>query len=227
MSISKEVGIYPSPNTKYTMGFTLLELMVALGVLAILVQTSLPMIVKLRIVAARSEAKINLNNLYTLQKSFYAENDRYNSFPYAYGAFSIGPSEYCNTAALNNQLGFRVSEPCRLRYMYRTGNTHDPYNEYSSWTGQHDPSSTSVSKPPYIIALSFARDSNNGVFVAGKGFSFPNDWCDVSWLSRYRYFDTLVMNQDKEFGFMSEGYYIKQGRADPHRPDAVKYCVGQ
>jgi prepilin-type N-terminal cleavage/methylation domain-containing protein len=58
-------------------GFTLIELMIVIAIIAILAMIALPNFTKLLAKTKRAEAYMNLNALYLAQKSYWAEHGRY------------------------------------------------------------------------------------------------------------------------------------------------------
>nr|AFX67104.1 pilin [Myxococcus sp. 003B01] len=61
-------------------GFTLIELMIVVAIIGILAAIAIPNFIKFRARSKQSEAKTNLKALYTAQKSFSSEKDRYSNF---------------------------------------------------------------------------------------------------------------------------------------------------
>lgn len=63
--------------TKGQKGFSLIELMVVVGIIGILAAIAVPNFQRFQAKSRQSEAKANLSGLYTSQKAFYAEWNRY------------------------------------------------------------------------------------------------------------------------------------------------------
>jgi prepilin-type N-terminal cleavage/methylation domain-containing protein len=61
-------------------GFTLIELMIVVAIIGILAAIAIPNFLKFQARSKQSEAKTNLKALYTAQKSFFSEKDRYSDF---------------------------------------------------------------------------------------------------------------------------------------------------
>ncbi|ATB49921.1 type IV pilin protein PilA [Corallococcus macrosporus] len=61
-------------------GFTLIELMIVVAIIGILAAIAIPNFIKFQARSKQSEAKTNLKALYTAQKAFFSEKDRYSNF---------------------------------------------------------------------------------------------------------------------------------------------------
>src|SRR4051812_18447398 len=69
-------------------GFTLIELMIVVGIIGILVSIAAPNFAKYQAKARQSEAKIALADIYTGEKSFYSE---YSAYAGAFDAIGYAP----------------------------------------------------------------------------------------------------------------------------------------
>ncbi len=58
-------------------GFTLIELMIVVAIIGILAAIAIPNFIKFQARSKQSEAKSNLKGLFTSQKSYYQEHDKY------------------------------------------------------------------------------------------------------------------------------------------------------
>ena len=76
---------------KSQQGFTLIELMIVVGIIGILVSIAAPNFARYQSKARQSEAKIALATIYGGEKSFYSE---YNSYMSAMDAIGYGPEGY-------------------------------------------------------------------------------------------------------------------------------------
>lgn len=66
-------------NIKNNSGFSLTELLVVLVIIGVLVLLALPRLMPVVTKAKATEAKLNLKQVYMLEKSFKFENDRYSA----------------------------------------------------------------------------------------------------------------------------------------------------
>lgn len=80
-------------------GFTLIELMIVVAIIGILAAIAIPNFIKFQARSKQSEAKTNLKALFTAQKAFFSEKDRYSNFA----------SEIGFAPERGNRYGYRVS----------------------------------------------------------------------------------------------------------------------
>ncbi len=113
-------GVVKKFGKKLLFGFSLVELMAAVSIVAVLVALALP---RFRVFLARSrmaEAKTNLGIIYGLQQSYKAEYEAFGTI--AGGGMGCGIANGCRTTAdgsnAKNELGFRVTDCGELRYLY-------------------------------------------------------------------------------------------------------------
>ena len=90
---------------RLTRGFTLIELMIVVAIIGILAAIAIPNFIKFQARSKQSEAKANLKAIFTAQKAFFQEKDRFSSITgevgfepernnrYAYFLFGSGDVE--------------------------------------------------------------------------------------------------------------------------------------
>ena len=96
-------------------GFSLVELMIVVGIIGILATMAMPKFQEFQSKAKMAEAKTALSHLYTMQHSYFLENDEYINF---------SPLNFANGCTNNEaeMLGFEI-QPCTKqvpRYDYST-----------------------------------------------------------------------------------------------------------
>ena len=117
-------------------GLSLVELMVAIGIIGVLGTLAIPRYKQFMVQARRGEAKANLSHLASLQKMYRVDHFKYYDGPAMTGVNGIGYKDglgnpgKCHDPGgnsdegLGNHLGFRPDDCRNLRYLYkfRTGN---------------------------------------------------------------------------------------------------------
>jgi type IV pilus assembly protein PilA len=61
-------------------GFTLVELMIVVAIIGILAAIAIPNFIRFQARSKQAEAKTNMKAIFTGERAFYAEKDRYSSF---------------------------------------------------------------------------------------------------------------------------------------------------
>jgi prepilin-type N-terminal cleavage/methylation domain-containing protein len=85
---------------KTSSGFSLVEMMVSLSIIAIMGTMAIDSFQKVRTSAKQSEARVNLQAIYTLETVYYAENNRYADF------YLPGYGSYCESGACSFAYGY-------------------------------------------------------------------------------------------------------------------------
>jgi prepilin-type N-terminal cleavage/methylation domain-containing protein len=100
-------------------GFSLVELMIVVGIIGLLATLAVPRFQQFQAKARMAEAKNMLNHIYTLQESYHLDTNVYIAFP-TYGRLAAGTSDCVNTGEGSATIGFEIS-PCNTvvpRYGY-------------------------------------------------------------------------------------------------------------
>ena len=75
-------------------GFTLIELMIVVAIIAFLAMVSVPSFTRFLAKAKRAEAYMNLNSIYAAQKSYWAEHGKYSDVLLGEGGIGWKPEGY-------------------------------------------------------------------------------------------------------------------------------------
>ena len=93
-------------------GFTLIELMIVVAIIGILAAIAIPNFIRFQAKSKQSEAKTNLKAIFTAQKSYFGEKDKYSSDftvigfdPEPANRYSYGLAAGCNTPAVATSTG--------------------------------------------------------------------------------------------------------------------------
>lgn len=97
----------PRMNEK---GFSLVELMIVVGIIGVLATLALPRFKQFQAKAKMGEARNMLSHVYTLQQSYSIDNNRFLAFALM-GRNAAGTIVNCAGDGNANLLGFRI-EPC-------------------------------------------------------------------------------------------------------------------
>ena len=99
-------------NTK---GFSLVELMVAVGIVGVMSSVAVPKYQKYKVNATRAEAQSSLSSMYTLQQLYYTENDSYGKVAVTYAA-NGKPTPGDITDPAKNVVGFPFNADQKYKY---------------------------------------------------------------------------------------------------------------
>ena len=92
-------------------GFSLMELMIVVAIIGILSSLAIPRYKQFQGKSRQAEAKNNLAHIYTLQHSYYGDNDQFGNLA------TTGRGQNCD-GTQTNDIGFDV-RPCKTsRYQY-------------------------------------------------------------------------------------------------------------
>lgn len=204
-------------------GFTLIELMVAVTIVAILVNMALPLSRVFKIKAARAEARVNTDHGYTLVRTYMSENSTQpNAFQYGVLFFADGTttadgkthpdgSADCNYIGIGyseaNKIGFRLQDCLNLRYIYYFSPSRDAIGG-----GQIDTISN-------FSMMAISSHSHLVGSTAGRGFGFNPTACYHD--SFFSYYENLGINQDRDFGLQGKNVLLNYSHT---LYDAIFHC---
>jgi prepilin-type N-terminal cleavage/methylation domain-containing protein len=90
-------------------GFSLIELMIVVGIIGVLATLALPRFQQFQAKAKMGEARNMLSHIYTLEQSYHLDNNDYQGFA-RYGRLAGGALN-CNAPGGAQQIGFQLN-PC-------------------------------------------------------------------------------------------------------------------
>ena len=171
--------------------------------------------------AARVEGRQNLRFIHALQTAYFDENGEYgkmNQMGYVFSDTFGSISEFCGVGSIN-EIGFKVPDPCKLKYVYSTEGGQDEFN------GIRFSSPSLRPKHLYSARASLGAQNLFGGEIAtiGNHSITIRDCLGVSDdpSSELFFSDILVINQDGDLGFRN------QNAADGLNGDlsnAIKIC---
>ncbi|WP_164009968.1 prepilin-type N-terminal cleavage/methylation domain-containing protein [Pyxidicoccus trucidator] len=92
-------------------GFTLIELMIVVAIIGILAAIAIPNFIKFQARSKQGEAKSNLKGLFTSQKSYFQEKDRYSALAGAIGFAPERGNRYAYTLSVAAPAGAAGAGP--------------------------------------------------------------------------------------------------------------------
>jgi type IV pilus assembly protein PilA len=186
-------------------GFTLIELMIVVAIIGILAAIAIPNFIKFQARSKQSEAKSNCKAMFTAQKAFFAEKDRYSSLVgeigfapernnrYSYyldnataGSLDVRSTAIASTAATATGISFDIFKYGGSAYGYAVKNGVTPgisTNLFTSgnagWAGQAEGQiDTDAALDTWTIATestTITTGDNQGNVSAGEPNNAYND----------------------------------------------------
>lgn len=157
-------------------GFTLIELMVVVGVLGILVAIAGPAYEKYQAKAQQSEAKLALSAIYSLEKGFYSEYGAYVPSFDAIGYFPEGKKRAY-------RIGWSSSGPLYAGVIDGySGAFTNRYYDWVNWSKTNNActlAAGALATPPVAVdETPFDVDNPQSLTVAATGRILQNGGCD-------------------------------------------------
>lgn len=151
-------------------GFSLVELMIVVGIISVLATLALPRFKQFQAKAKSGEAKNILSHIYTLEHSFAIDNNDYQEFA---GMGSPGAAANCVPTSGAAKIGFRI-EPCNPtipRFAYSVLSPDASQFTATARTGDGAKNQVCPGNPSFAITL----NQNNEVGgEANIGKACPN-----------------------------------------------------
>ena len=143
--------------------FSLVELMVAVGIIGVMSSVAVPKYQKFRANAAQAEAQATLSSIYTLQQLYYTENDRYGKYVYE----RTGPgNEHTKAADSDDEIGFHPPATARYHYSGKMYTGAVPPTEVTT------PSADAVA---FMVVADAQKPLGSCVGKGSKAVTDPND----------------------------------------------------
>jgi len=142
-------------------GFTLIELMIVVAIIAILASIAIPQYKKFQLKAKTSEAKSNIGAIRSAEETYAAENDAYMQAGWAPSDVpGAAPDPWGGDTSGFNKIGFRPAGNVYYRYGVAQG---------SSWTDPSDGTQVTATASTDIIIMAegdLDEDDDHGAFYA-------------------------------------------------------------
>lgn len=184
-------------------GLTLVELMVAMGVIAVLSVLAGQAAVSFIVRARQVEPQMHLKHIYILQEAYFAQHDQYAGIDYEAARTGTGSSmtlttgfdQNCNQP---NPLGFALADCQKARYAYSL--RRHPFNGMPAFTAYASEKARNGERTVFPYCIGRSNGPWNGVFVrdrkTGTGFSYVRNprtkgdaWSITEQGELYHFFD--------------------------------------
>lgn len=189
----KFLGFKPTRLLTNESGFTLIELMVVVAIIALLAATALPQFRKYQAKSRTSEAKLALAGIYTAEESYYAEYNHYYTCLGFMGFIPSGTSlERYYYTGFSDLGAAHAQTPTAC-----SGTASAPALSYF-YAGEKGPGSVSITSR---AALSYSYVSSNHMyFTAGASGIVDKDFTGSGLMSKF------LINNEKAMTMTQVGY---------------------
>jgi type IV pilus assembly protein PilA len=164
-------------------GFTLIELMIVVAIIGILAAIAIPNFIKFQARSKQSEAKSNLKGLFTAQKSYFQEKDRYSGVAGAIGFAPERGNRYAYILSQAVPAGSNAVAQDRAGPNIVAGNNHQILVDTFKYQFQPDGVTPTLPNPAFTIVP--------GVPNGGVQALYPN-------AGRSHFMHTAVGNIDND-----------------------------
>ena len=133
-------------------GFSLVELMIVVGIIGVLATLALPRFKQFQAKAKMGEAKNILSHVYTLEQTYALDN---NTFINVGNLGSHNATSQCTPDSGAQQIGFRI-DPCNdkvPRFGYRVEGATASQFTARAWTGADNANKVCPGNPAFNISL--------------------------------------------------------------------------
>ena len=114
---------------KRSKGFTLIELMIVVAIIAILAAIAIPQYKRFQAKAKAAEAKTNLGAIATAEESYHAEHDKYIACAKTPGSAPTGKVNFNQGNIGNfNDIGFEPAGKVRYAYEVTSGDANNKFS---------------------------------------------------------------------------------------------------
>ncbi|MFP2906983.1 prepilin-type N-terminal cleavage/methylation domain-containing protein [Pyxidicoccus sp. 3LFB2] len=150
-------------------GFTLIELMIVVAIIGILAAIAIPNFIKFQARSKQSEAKANLKGLFTSQKSYFQEKDRYSGIAGAIGFAPERGNRYAYVLSAAVPAGSGAVAQVRAAATIPALTNHQIEVDTFKFVNQPDNATPTVANPPFTVLTGVPASGVQGLFqTAGK-----------------------------------------------------------
>lgn len=145
-------------------GFTLIELMIVVAIIGILAAIAIPNFIKFQARSKQSEAKANLKGLFTSQKSYFQEKDRYSALAGAIGFAPERGNRYAYVLAAEAPEGSGAEAQARNEANIAPGTNHQIEVDTFRYVFQPDGTTETIANPTFDVVGGVPNAGEQGLF---------------------------------------------------------------